>query len=122
MMETMATIFLLLALAAVMQTFIAANWGIAESANSTTAGFLAQKQMACLLGNPNAAFGLGTVPWLDETESLPIRLNGVEFTVETVLTDCGGESNVRQASVTVRWNEFRGAREFTLVGLVSADE
>lgn len=122
MMETTATIFLLLALAAVMQTFIAANWIVAESANSTTAGFLAQKQMACLLGNPNLTSDLGTIPWLDETETLPIRLNGAEFTVETVLTDCGGDPDVKQASVTVRWNEFRGSREFTLVGLVSADE
>ena len=104
-----AVVIISVALVAIGSMFIQSTRANTSSVEITTATALAQKQMELLKGLPVSYWNALTplpqpLPWQDSANpSMPITLNNVAFTVNTVAAASATDANMVQVSVTVSW-------------------
>ena len=104
-----AVVIISVALGAIGIMFIQSTRANTSSVEITTATALAQKQMELLKGLPVSYWNALTplpqpLPWQDSANpSMPITLNNVAFTVNTVAAASATDANMVQVSVTVSW-------------------
>lgn len=96
---------------------------IAASANLTTATCLAEKQLACIKGNLPLLRGAAkhSLTWQDESDPPPLRKNGTEFHVETILSDLTPEY-LKETRVCITWQEFGRQRHLEMSTLLYCGE
>lgn len=120
--EVMVALLLLTVLGALLGAYVFCGKLANASGNETTAAFLAQKQMACVQGNPAVLQSGSAIPWLDAAEKLPIEKNGVRYAVETAAKNVDGEEHLKKVRVNVSWHEFHGVKEVCIERLVRTNE
>lgn len=123
-MEVLLITALLTVLVSISGLYVIGGKMIVASANLTTAGFLAEKQMACVRGNKSflAADFSGEIIWQDKADKLPLVKNGTMFTVTTTVKNYPDKSSLKHILIHVGWQEYTVARHVALESLVLADE
>lgn len=122
-MEVLLVGLLLTALVAATGLYIKSMRMIASSANMTTAACLAQKQIACVEGEPalwESEDG-AAIPWQDGKDALPLVKNGTAFDVVTLLRK-GEAALVKRVEVVVSWREFGREKQVRLSAALWKDE
>ena len=103
----LAVIITSVALTAVAALFVPATVNYSNAADYTAAVNLAQKQLELLKVRPSSVWAAESVPcsieWQDVTESLPIRLNNVDYQVETQVLSTTVSNFLVEVQVTVNW-------------------
>ena len=101
-----AIIIISVAVMAAAAMFIPATQAYSGAADMTAAAALAQKQVELLKAQPPSFWRESlpeTVPW-QGTETMPLRLNGVEYRIITRLQAPAGNSLI-ETQVTVDWRK-----------------
>lgn len=107
LLEVLIVSFMLAVLGTVLGMYMLSAQSNARSGNLITAGFLAQKQLAYLKSNEKLLNEnlLGSIPWQDDSESLPIKKNGTDFMITTTIEKYEEEKMLRKILVMITWQE-----------------
>jgi len=121
-----ATVLIGVALLALANLFIQSTSATSSAAADTVAANLAQKQLELLKAKNYQYWASLTnnssIAWQDNSESMPIVLNQVSYTIDTVATTSVIDNNLVQVTVTVQWTERGRNRSVQLTTFYSKIE
>lgn len=104
-----AVIIISIGIVAAGAVFIPTTASYVQAADYTVATNLAQKQLELLktwnADNWRNALPLGAIEWQgEEPPDKPINLNGVDYTVETKVSDASVSNALVEVTVTISWS------------------
>lgn len=104
----LAIVIVSVALTAAAALFVPATTSYSSAADYTVAANLAQKQIELLKTQPVSFWQNAlpmTVAWQDSTESMPIRLNAIDYHVTTQVSATSVSNSLVEVTVTVNWSK-----------------
>lgn len=114
-----ATVIISVALVAISGMFINSTIANRKAADYTVAANLAQKQMELLKVQPSSYWAAISVfpkniSWQDSSETTPLSINNITYTITTTADVCSEDSNLVQVTVAVSWDDRGVSRALQL--------
>jgi type II secretory pathway pseudopilin PulG len=120
-----AVIIISIGIVAAGAVFIPSTASYAQAADYTVATNLAQKQLELLktwdADSWRNALLLGTIEWQGEEPqpNMPLNLNGVDYTVETKVSDASVSNALVEVTVTIFWSRGGKAQSAEFIAYYS---